>query len=97
MSQIVEDAKELAMVHVEDGDELGVIARRLLAALRSRFCHSCGQAMIPADPPRFDGDTGEKINERCPTDDCRHRGRHCKYVGRWFPKCSMCGLPPYSW
>ncbi len=28
------DAEELALVHIEDNDELGVIARRLLAKLR---------------------------------------------------------------
>ena len=31
--QITEDARALAFVHLEDGDELGVIARRLLSDL----------------------------------------------------------------
>lgn len=65
-----------------------------------KYCHRCGATLVPADPPRYSTATGEKINEVCPTNDCRHYGHPCEYpdTSWWRTKrCTYCGQPPWSW
>ena len=64
--------------------------------MKPKFCHSCGKKLIPHNPPRFDGETGEKINDTCPSGLCQHRNVACIPSGIWWPKCIKCGDRMYD-
>ena len=61
-----------------------------------KFCQACGKELVPTNPPRYDGATGEKLPQVCPSGECLHTGIWHSYGpwhGFWNAKreCRKCG------